>query len=74
MPENKLTIALYGNVFQTKKNIFVTEVIKKLKAIGANIYIEEDFARFIQENLGADVLDHVGILTSDIHPHCAISM
>ena len=74
MPKNKLTIALYGNVFQTKKNIFVTEVIKKLKAIGANIYIEEDFARFIQENLGSDVLDHVGILTSDIHPHCAISM
>ena len=44
-------IALFGNCHQTKKNIFVSHVLKALSALQAEICIARPFACFIRENL-----------------------
>lgn len=49
-----MRIALFGNVFQTKKNMHVKTVLRKLVALGVDISIEEKFSRFIQCNLEVD--------------------
>ena len=52
-----MRIALFGNVFQTKKNIYVTHVLQKLAELKADIWIEQKFAEFVSERLGVDTTD-----------------
>ncbi len=60
--ERKMRIALFGNVFQTKKNIYVRAVLAKLKALNASICLEQDFADFVHQRLGVETkgLDIIG--------------
>ena len=46
-----LHFALFGNVFQTKKNQFVAAVIQKLQDLGVKICVEHQFAAFINNEL-----------------------
>ena len=49
-----LKVALFGNVYQSKKNQYVSSIIQKLSSLKAHIFIEEAFARFVREELGID--------------------
>ena len=37
-----MKVALYGNVYQTKKNIYVEAVLRKLQQLKADICIEPE--------------------------------
>lgn len=74
MTSSKLKIALFGNQYQTKKNIYVAAVLKKLNEIGADICIEKDFAKFIQNELRIDISQYAGNNYEDFKANCAISM
>lgn len=57
MNPHNLKIALFGNIYQTKKNQYVSSILKKLKELGVHISIERDFADFLMRELGADLDD-----------------
>lgn len=48
-------IAIYGNLYQTKKNLYVEKILRTLLGLGAQISIEQRFAAFIHNSLGADL-------------------
>lgn len=50
-----MKVALCGNVYQTKKNIYVAGIVEKLRALQADIYIERQFADFVSGQLGVDI-------------------
>lgn len=52
---SNLKVALFGNVFQTKKNQYVATIISKLSSLEVQIFIEEDFACFVADELGIDI-------------------
>lgn len=54
-----LRFALFGNIHQTKKNQYVTEIIEKLKNLGVQVYVERNFGNFIAQELKADISDCV---------------
>ena len=74
MNASKLKIALFGNQYQTKKNIYVAAVLKKLNEIGADICIEKEFADFIQQNLPTDISNYTTIENCNVTADYAISM
>lgn len=51
MKYSHLRFALFGNSYQTKKNQYVAAILNKLKALDVNIYIEQNFATFIHNEL-----------------------
>ena len=76
MTYENLHFALLGNVYQTKKNQFVAEILTKLINLGVRISIEKDFANFIQNELGLDVnsFETFDKETIDEHTDVAISI
>lgn len=50
-----MKIALFGNVYQTKKNKFVHAVLDTLCRLGIEVCVEERFAAFIHDNIGIDL-------------------
>lgn len=74
MTTNRLKIALFGNVYQTEKNKYVAEVLDKLQAIGAEIFIEKDFSAFIQNTLHIDVSSYSNTDGEDFRADYAISI
>ena len=68
-----MKVALYGNVYQTKKNIYVEAVLRKLQQLKADICIEPEFAGFIKERLKIST-EHATTDTDTISPDIAISM
>ncbi|GAY30391.1 NAD kinase [Bacteroidaceae bacterium] len=68
-----MKVALYGNVYQTKKNIYVEAVLRKLQQLKADICIEPEFAGFIKERLKIST-EHATTDTDAISPDLAISM
>ncbi len=59
-----MRIALFGNVFQTKKNLYVRRVLEQLQALGADILMERTFAGFVQNRLGVDTA-HLTVFDSE---------
>ena len=57
MSPHNLKIALFGNIYQTKKNQYVSCILNKLKDIGVQISIEREFASFVSRELDADLDD-----------------
>lgn len=55
MQKPNLHIAIYGNVYQTKKHLYTANILRTLQALGARISIEQRFAAFVQSNLSADL-------------------
>lgn len=57
-----MKIALFGNVYQSEKNKYVSATLSCLHALGVEIAVEEKFAHFISRTLG---IDHVpfGVVT-----------
>lgn len=51
MKYSHLRFALFGNSYQTKKNQYVTAIINKLKELNVKVYIEQNFATFIHNEL-----------------------
>lgn len=74
MKGKNLRIALFGNVFQTKKNVHVRTVLQKLAELGMEVCIEETFARFIQCNLNVDISDCTLLDAADFEADLAVSM
>ena len=74
MTSRNLKIALFGNQYQTKKNKYVADVLKKLNEIGAAISIEPDFADFIQQELHIDTSCYLNTPDKDFKADYAISM
>ena len=74
MTAGNLKIALFGNTYQTEKNVYVAAVLKKLKAIGAEICIERDFAKFIQDSLHMETSCYADTDGKDFTADYAISM
>lgn len=68
-----MKVALYGNVYQTKKNAYVAAVLDKLRQMQAEVFVEPDFARFIEERLGLSV-DGMTVSDNIVQPDMAISM
>lgn len=70
-----LKIALFGNIYQTKKNQYVSSVLQKLKELNVQISIERDFANFIHHELGIN-LEGIEIFnrTQNCCAHVAISI
>lgn len=69
-----MEIVLFGNVCQTKKNMYVEAVIEKLRAVSVVIWVESQFARFISERMHIDVSDLRIAETIPDHADMAISM
>ena len=67
MAYSHLKFALFGNIYQTKKNQYVSHVIEKLKALQVQICIESKFASFIHEELKIELN---GIDTFTCAQHC----
>lgn len=55
MNSDRPRFALFGNVYQTKKNQYVAAIIRKLQAMEVQICVEEEFGDFIQRELGVDL-------------------
>lgn len=55
MKYSHLKIAIFGNIFQTKKNQYVTAILKKLQSLDVHISVEEQFALFLRDKLGIDL-------------------
>lgn len=75
MDYSHLKIALYGNIYQTKKNQYVSTIINKLKSLHVQICIERNFASFIHNHLKIG-LEGIEIFEREQHPcvHVAISI
>lgn len=52
-----MRIALFGNIYQTKKNIYVRAVLEALRRLHADLAMERRFADFVKSGLGIDVSD-----------------
>ena len=49
-----MKVILFGNTHQARKNLYVEAVVKKMRALGIEIWVESRFARFITEQMGID--------------------
>ncbi|MGM9689205.1 MAG: NAD kinase [Alloprevotella sp.] len=58
MDYSHLRFALFGNVYQTKKNQFVAAILQKLSDLHVNVLIESDFADFLEHQLAVRVSDY----------------
>ena len=47
-----MKVILFGNIHQARKNLYVEAVVKKLRALGIDVWVESRFARFITEQMG----------------------
>ena len=54
MDYSHLRFALFGNVYQTKKNQYVAAILQKRCCLQVQICIEANFADFIRRELGVD--------------------
>lgn len=52
MAHSTLRFLLFGNVHQSQKNKYVATVLQKLKDLNIDTHIEEQFARYIENELG----------------------
>ncbi len=50
-----LHFALFGNVYQTKKNQYVAAILRKLAALGVQASLEAPFAEFLHQKLQLDL-------------------
>lgn len=70
-----LTLALYGNKYQTKKIQYVTAILDKLQALGVQICVERGFADFICQELRTDLCNcRLFDSLDECNPHAAISI
>lgn len=75
MKYHHLGFALFGNIYQTKKNQYVAVILEKLKALGVRIYIEQHFAAFIRRELQLDLTNcHLFDCPDDCEVDAAISI
>lgn len=44
-------VALFGNIYQTKKNQYVAAIVRKLTSLGVQISMEESLANFVSREL-----------------------
>lgn len=68
MPHANLRVAIFGNVYQSKKIQYVAAVISKLQALGAHIHLEERFAEFVQSELGIDLTPYPTFCATRVAP------
>lgn len=69
-----MRIALFGNVYQTKKNIYVKRVLQKLEELKADIWLERKFADFVRENLDVETSNFSTFNKADLEADLVISM
>lgn len=69
-----MKIALFGNIFQAKKNIYVKAVLDKLSALGADIFIEQSFGDFLHRRLEMDLSSFTLFNQCGLSADLAISM
>lgn len=68
MGYSHLKFALFGNIYQTKKNQYVTSILEKIKQLGVRVCIEKQFAHFIQKELHIPL---IGVETFGTLERCA---
>ena len=73
MNYSNLKFALFGNIYQTKKNQYVARIFKKLEELGVQIWVESDFADFIDHNLDV-VLNNVEIFSKEKLPQVDVAI
>ena len=71
MTYSHLRVALFGNVYQTKKIQSVATIIRKLKELGVQISLEKEFAQFIEREIGINLsayslFDHTWSYEADV--------
>lgn len=66
MTTPRLRFALFGNIFQTKKNQHVTAILEKIRDLGGTVSIEEQFADFMTRELGLDVSSYSRFRKSEL--------
>ncbi len=69
-----MRIALFGNIYQTKKNIYVCSIVQKLREMGAEIAIERCFADFVSQRLGVDITGLTTFVGNDFLADYVISI
>lgn len=52
MSRTSFSFALFGNTFQSEKSTNIKEVIDNITTLGGDIYIEKDFAVFLEDSVG----------------------
>ena len=55
MTYSNLRFLLFGNVYQSRKNKYVAEILKKLQELGTQICIENEFAQYIENELNIPI-------------------
>ncbi len=69
-----MKIALFGNVFQTKKNVYLQRVLDKLSALGAEVCIDIEFAEFMERSLGIETDGFMVCKCEDLKADIAVSI
>lgn len=71
---HKKRIVLFGNVYQTRKNIYVATILRKLCDMDVDVCIEETFGHFVSEHLGIDTHNVTPICKDCLDADLAISI
>lgn len=74
MRQQKLSIALFGNIFQVEKNKYAKAVLQSLVERGADIHIDAPFGRFMKESWDIDISGFRLITDSCFSADMAISL
>ncbi len=59
-----MRFALFGNTYQAKKSVHTEHIVHLVQAHGSEIYIDEDFHRFLTKDLGM-ALNPDGLIAKD---------
>lgn len=59
-----MRFALFGNTYQAKKSVHTEHIVHLLQAHGSEVYMDEDFHRFLTKDLGV-VLKPDGLIAKD---------
>ena len=50
MEHRKMTFALFGNIYQSKKSAAIQQVLSTLANVGAEVYVDQEYYDFLRDN------------------------
>ena len=74
MSKRKLRFALFGNIYQSRKSAATQKVLSWLSVYGAELYVDEEYYRFLTEDQRLDVLATRVLKNDDFDADFVISM
>ena len=74
MSKRKLRFALFGNIYQSRKSAATQKVLSWVSVYGAELYVDEEYYRFLTEDQRLDVLATRVLKNDDFDADFVISM